>query len=113
MKSHQGSLAQYLKVPADHISIRPPTIKPTSASGLGLAGLTAYQALIKVGQLEAGQSLFINGGTTSVGIIAIQLAKALGCTVTASASTQKEEILKKLGVDRVRHVAPRFANAPC
>lgn len=100
MKEHQGALAQYIRVPTVTLSLRPPSIKPTEAAGLGLAGLTAYQ-MIKAGKLEAGQSVFINGGTTAVGIFAIQMAKAIGCTVTASASTQKEEVLKKLGVDRV------------
>ena len=84
---------------------RPPNLKPTEAAGFGCAGLTAYQALIGYAKLQPGQNVFINGGTTSVGLFAIQLAKALGCTVTASASAKKEELLKSLGIDKVASLA--------
>ena len=76
-------------------------MKATEAAGLGLAGLTAYQALFKVAMLEPGQSIFINGGSTAVGIYAIQLAKAIGCIVTVSASGKRKELMHSLGVDHV------------
>ncbi|KAI0689116.1 hypothetical protein BC835DRAFT_1407907 [Cytidiella melzeri] len=98
-KNGQGALAEYLVVHSSRIVSRPPNLKPTEAAGLTLVGLTAWQALFNVAKLEPGQSIFINGGSTSVGMVAIQLAKSIGCTVTASASTQKEELLKSLGVD--------------
>jgi NADPH:quinone reductase-like Zn-dependent oxidoreductase len=63
--------------------------------------VTAYQALFDVGKLQPGQKVFINGGSTSVGIYAIQFAKAIGCEVHASASGKNEEFLKGLGVDKV------------
>ena len=98
-KSHQGSLAQYTRLPASHVVPRPPTLSPTEAAGLTLVGLTAYQALFTIAKLEEGQHLFVNGGSTAVGIAAIQLAKAVGCTVTASASDKREPLLRSLGVD--------------
>jgi NADPH:quinone reductase-like Zn-dependent oxidoreductase len=101
-KTGQGTLAEYLVCSSDRIVLRPSHLKPTEASGLSLVGLTAYQALFNVGKLEQGQSIFINGGGTSVGLAAIQLAKATGCVVGASASTQKEELMRSLGVDTVR-----------
>lgn len=101
LKTGQGSLQEYLVVPHNRIVPRPANLKPTEAAGLALVGLTAYQCLFNIAKLESGQSIFINGGSTSVGIIAIQLAKAIGCTVTASASAPKEELLKSLGVDHV------------
>ena len=67
-----------------------------------MVAMTAHAALYRIGKLEAGQKIFINGGTTSVGIYAVQLAKALGCKVYASASGKNEEFLKSLGVDEVR-----------
>ena len=81
---------------------KPAHIKTTEAAGLSIAGATAYRALFRDAKLEPGQSVFVNGGSTAVGIFAIQLAKALGCTVGASASGKKEEFLKGLGIDRVR-----------
>ena len=74
------------------------------AAGLGLAGMTAYQGLFEVAKIEKDQSIFINGGTTAVGIYATQLAKAIGCKVTVAASTKKEETCSSLGVNHVREV---------
>ena len=100
-KTHQGALAEYIRLPAFHVVPRPSTLTPIQAAGLTLAGLTAYRALFRLAKLEQGQSIFINGGSTAVGIYATQLAKALGCTVTASASAKKEPFVRSLGVDHV------------
>ena len=100
-KSGQGALAQYAYVPARAIAHRPESISPNEASGIAIVAITAYTALYQVGKLEAGQRIFINGGSTSVGIYAIQFAKALGCKVYASASGKNEDFLKSLGVDEV------------
>ena len=101
-RSGQGALAQYAYVSAKTVTHRPEDISPIEASGIAIVAMTAYTALYQVGKLEAGQRIFINGGTTSVGIYAIQFAKALGCKVYASASGKNEEFLKSLGVDEVR-----------
>ena len=100
-KSGQGALAQYAYVPARAVTHRPEGISPNEASGIAIVAITAYAALYQVGKLEAGQRIFINGGSTSVGIYAIQFAKALGCKVYVSASEKNEEFLKGLGVDEV------------
>lgn len=91
----------YTRVPAHHLVPKPSNLKHTEATGLGTAGLTAYQALFDYANLEPGQNVFINGGGTSVSMFAIQIAKALGCTIMATVSTTKEELLRPLGVDRV------------
>ncbi|KAF9647155.1 NAD(P)-binding protein [Thelephora ganbajun] len=98
-KTGQGALAQYTYVPAKATAHRPEGITPNEASGIAIVALTAYTALYHIGKLEAGQRIFVNGGSTSVGIYTIQLAKALGCKVYASASGKNEEFLKSLGVD--------------
>lgn len=101
MKSGQGALAQYLQCPANQVVARPSFLKPTEAAGLGIVGLTAYHALFNMAKIEPGQNVFINGGSTGVGIAAIQMAKSIGCSVTASGSTQREALFKSLGVDTV------------
>ena len=98
-KSGQGCLAEYVRVPATHVAPRPADMKPTEAAGLAYAGLTAYQAIFTNAGLEAGQSLFINGGSTTVGLYAMQMAKALGCKVAVSASAKREAFLRTMGVD--------------
>lgn len=100
-KNGQGALAQYAYVPAETVTHRPESISLNEASGIAIVAVTAYAAVYQVGKLEAGQRIFVNGGTTSVGIYAIQFAKALGCEVHASASGKNEEFLKGLGVDKV------------
>ena len=71
------------------------------AAGLPTVALTAYQALFDLGQLEPGQRVFINGGSTSVGIFAIQFAKSIGCHVTVTASGKNEKFVKDIGADEV------------
>ncbi|KAI0669841.1 NAD-P-binding protein [Trametes maxima] len=99
LKTGQGALAQYTRVPAENLVVRPKNITPTQAAGLTLAGQTAYQALIGLAGLEEGQSVFINGGSTAVGSFAIQIAKAKGARVAASASGKNEQYVRDLGAD--------------
>jgi NADPH:quinone reductase-like Zn-dependent oxidoreductase len=100
MKTSQGTLQQYLRVPADHITIRPSNVSAAEAS-ISLAALTAYQGLFDVGKLEAEQTVLINGGSSSVGAFAIQLAKAHGARVVATASGKNEDFVRSLGADEV------------
>ncbi|PPQ72092.1 hypothetical protein CVT24_008379 [Panaeolus cyanescens] len=99
LKTRQGALAEYARIPADHLMLRPPNVTPVEASGLTLAGITSYQALFHIGKLEAHQTIFINGGSTSVGAFAIQLAKARGAKVVATASSRNEEFVRRMGAD--------------
>ncbi|TBU45082.1 NAD(P)-binding protein [Dichomitus squalens] len=94
-----GALAQYTAVSAQQAILRPKNVTPTQAAGLSIAGLTAYQGLIDIAKLEAGQSVFINGGSTAVGSFAIQLAKAKGARVAVSASGKNEQYVRDLGAD--------------
>jgi len=98
-KTDQGALSEYSKVSEDWIVNCPPNITPTQSAGLTLTGLTAYQAIIGSCNIQPGQRIFINGGTTSVGIFAIQLAKIRGAHVTVAASGGKEDLVRSLGVD--------------
>ncbi|KAI0375056.1 NAD-P-binding protein [Pilatotrama ljubarskyi] len=95
----QGALTQYTRLPADNLVLRPKNVTPAEAAGFCVAGLTAWQALLDVGKLEAGQSVFVNGGSTAVGSFAIQIAKAKGARVAASASAKNERYVRDLGAD--------------
>ncbi|KAF4614751.1 hypothetical protein D9613_003251 [Agrocybe pediades] len=97
--SKQGTLAEYLKIPAEHIAVRPPNLTPVQAAGITLASLTAYQALKGIADLQPDQTLFVNGGSTAVGIFAIQYAKAIGAKVVATASGKNEAFVRGLGAD--------------
>lgn len=100
LKMREGALQQYARVPAAYLVRRPENITSIEAAGVTLAAETAWQALFGCAKFEAGQTVFINGGSSSVGAFAIQIAKAKGATrVVASASGQNEEFVKGLGAD--------------
>ncbi|EPS94590.1 NAD-binding protein [Fomitopsis schrenkii] len=98
-KARPGTLAQYTRVPADNLIPVPPGLTTVQAAGITLAAVTAYQALFDTGGLQPEQSVFVNGGSTAVGAFAIQLAKAVGCRVAASASAKNEAYVRGLGAD--------------
>src|SRR2546421_454531 len=64
-----------------------------------IAALTAWQALIDTAKLSPGQTVLIHGGSGGVGTFAIQIAKARGAKVLATASTPNQDLLKQLGAD--------------
>jgi NADPH:quinone reductase-like Zn-dependent oxidoreductase len=64
-----------------------------------IVALTAWQALIDSAKLSAGQTVLIHGGSGGVGSFAIQIAKARGAKVIATASTANQDLLKQLGAD--------------
>ncbi|EIM82590.1 NAD-P-binding protein [Stereum hirsutum FP-91666 SS1] len=98
-KTKEGALCEYIVVPAENITLRPSNITPTQASGISLTGMTAYQAIFQDGKLKAGQTLFVNGGSTSVGAFAIIFAKSRGIKVVASASGKNEAFVRRMGAD--------------
>lgn len=112
-KSSQEALGQHAYVPARVVTHRPEGISPSEASGIAIVAIAVYVVLYQASKLESSQGVFINGGSTNVGIYAIQFAKALGCKVYASASGKNEEFLKILGVDEVRmyHLTKMFNHA--
>lgn len=96
----KGSYAEYVAVPAENIM--PLSLPFDEAPAVPVAGLTAYHGLKNVGQLREGQVFFIWGGSGGLGTIAIQVAKYLGATVIATASSkQKLDIMSSLGADYV------------
>jgi len=103
--TNQGALAQYVRVSADWIVHRPTNVTPVEASGITLVGHTAYHMVVTDGKVKPGQRVFINGGSTSVGAFAIQIAKHIGAHVTASCSPRGEELVRRMGADEVhRHI---------
>ena len=100
----QGALAQYITIAAKQLAHKPASMSFDEAAGLTLTGRTAIEALIDLAQVKEGQSVFINGGSSAVGLQAIQIAKAYGCKVTTSCSGGKIELVKSIGADVVRHI---------
>src|SRR4029453_12445778 len=69
------------------------------AAAVPLVAMTAWQALIDTAELSVGQTVLVHGGSGGVGSMAIQIAKARGAKVLATASTANQDLLKQLGAD--------------
>jgi NADPH:quinone reductase-like Zn-dependent oxidoreductase len=95
----RGSHAEYCVVPFTALSRKPGNISHEKAATLTMAGLTAWQALTKHAGLRSGQRLLVLGGSGGVGSFAIQVGKASGAHVTATASAANANLLRHLGAD--------------
>ena len=98
--SRNGSYADYIAVKADEAIVKSATLDFTQAAALPLAGITAWQCLIDAGKLIPDQRVLIHAGAGGVDHLAIQIAKAKGAMVIATASTANQSLLKDLGADQ-------------
>jgi len=95
----EGGYAEFVTAKEDELASKPNTVSFAQAAGVGAAGATAWEALIDTANLCAGQTVLIHGGSGGVGHLAIQIAKANGAKVVATASTANQDFLKQMGVD--------------
>lgn len=96
-----GTFAEYVAVGVSTVGAKPKSISHEAAAAAATSSLTALQALRGKGKLTAGQAVLINGASGGVGSYAVQIAKALGATVTANCSGAKTDYVKSLGADHV------------
>jgi NADPH:quinone reductase-like Zn-dependent oxidoreductase len=96
-----GTFAEFIAMNEADVALKPKKISMEEAASIPLVGLTAWQALVEVGKLKAGQKVFIQAGSGGVGTFAIQLAKHLGAVVATTTSTKNVEFVKNLGADLV------------
>src|SRR5438876_3442415 len=96
----QGGYAELAVANQDHAALKPRSIDFEKAAAVPLAATTAWQALVEKAGLSAGQTVLIHGGSGGVGTFAVQIAKARGAKVIATASTANQDLLKQLGVDQ-------------
>jgi NADPH:quinone reductase-like Zn-dependent oxidoreductase len=94
-----GGWAQYVTVKQWEVAAKPKTLNFTEAAAVPMGALTAWQALVDTAQLQAGQTILIHGGSGGVGSFAVQIAKARGARVIATASTANQDLLKQLDTD--------------
>lgn len=100
-KSKIGTFAEYISIHEDDIALKPKNLSFEEASSIPLVGLTSYQALHDIMQLQKGQKILIHAGSGGVGTFAIQLAKAMGATVATTASEAGASLVTSLGADKV------------
>ena len=80
---------------------KPDTVTYEEAATLFDGAMTSWHFLTRVVQVQPGDRVLILGGSGSLGTAAIQFAKALGATVTASASARNADLLRSIGADHV------------
>lgn len=100
-KSKIGTFAEYIAIHEDDIALKPKNLSFEEAASIPLVGLTTYQALADIMQLQKGQKILIQAGAGGVGTFAIQLAKIMGATVATTASEAGENLVKSLGADEI------------
>ncbi|MEA9748696.1 NAD(P)H-quinone oxidoreductase [Xanthomonas campestris pv. raphani] len=95
-----GGYAQYAAVDARHVLPVPDGMTLVQAAALPETIFTAYANLFEHGRLAAGEWLLLHGATSGIGVTAIQLAKAAGAHVLATArSAGKAAQARELGAD--------------
>jgi len=94
-----GSWADYVTVKEWEVAPKPKSLSFVEAAAVPMGALTAWQSLVDVAKLQPGQTILIHGGSGGVGSFAIQIAKARGARVIATASTANQDVLTQLGAD--------------
>ena len=94
-----GTFAEFIAVKERDVALKPKRLTMVEAASIPLVGLTAWQALVEIGQVKPGQKVFVQAGSGGVGTFAIQLAKRLGAVVATTTSTSNLDLVRGLGAD--------------
>ena len=94
-----GGWAEYITVKQWEVAAKPKTLNFAEAAAVPMGALTAWQALVDTARLHPGQTILVHGGSGGVGSFAVQIAKARGARVIATASTANQDLLMQLGAD--------------
>src|SRR6266446_7276753 len=95
-----GGYAEFAIAKESETALKPKNINFEEAAAVPLAATTAWQSLVDEAKLNAGQTVLVHGGSGGVGSFAIQIAKARGAKVIATASTAHQDLLRQIQVDQ-------------
>ncbi|MGY8638282.1 zinc-dependent alcohol dehydrogenase family protein [Bradyrhizobium sp. 14AA] len=93
----QGSLAEFAAVDADLLALKPANLSMREAAALPLIFITAWEGLVDRASVAAGHKVLIHGGAGGVGHVAIQIARASGAEVFATASSSQRATIEGFG----------------
>ncbi|NUO83816.1 zinc-binding dehydrogenase, partial [candidate division KSB1 bacterium] len=96
-----GGNTDYVCVPAQQVFSKPASLSFNSAAAVPVTYLTAYQQLVVMGSLRAGESVLIHNAGGGVGLAALDIAKHLGAITYGTASASKHAFLRERGLDFV------------
>ena len=96
----EGTFAEFIKVPSDHVFPKPSHLSHEEAAALPLAALTAYRALVTRGGVAEGETVLVPGVGGGVATFLVQIASSLGARVyVTSGSDEKIEEARSLGAE--------------
>ncbi|MET9732402.1 NADP-dependent oxidoreductase [Streptomyces sp. NPDC006458] len=117
----RGTFAEYVAAPVRTLARKPRNLTFEQAAGLPLAGLTAYQVLVRALHVKEGETVLVHAAAGGVGSLAVQIARRLGARVIGTASEANHAFVRELGgepvtygdglADRVRALAPAGLDA--
>jgi NADPH:quinone reductase-like Zn-dependent oxidoreductase len=96
-----GAYAEYAAVSEGALVLKPANLTFEQAAAVPMAGLVALQALRDHGNVQAGQTVLVNGASGGIGTFAVQIAKSLGADVTGVCSTRNMDMVRSIGADHV------------
>lgn len=96
-----GGFGEYVCVPEAELAPMPRNLAFEEAAAVPLAGCTAMLAVRDDGRVEPGQRVLVNGASGGVGTFAVQIARALGATVTGVCGPSNVELVRSIGADTV------------
>ncbi|HEY6237738.1 MAG TPA: NAD(P)-dependent alcohol dehydrogenase [Thermoplasmata archaeon] len=97
----RGSFAEYAVADETELAVKPNRLTYEQAAAVPIAATTALQGLRDKAQVRPGQRVLINGASGGVGTFAVQIARALGATVSCVCSPRNVDMVKSLGAERV------------
>lgn len=101
-----GAFAEQVAAPADRSYLIPDDMPFTDAACFCINYQTGYMSLVRRARMQSGDVVLVHAGASGVGVAAIQLARAHGCTVLATASSDtKLEICRQAGAHEVINYA--------
>ncbi|MBE7182606.1 MAG: NADP-dependent oxidoreductase [Terriglobus roseus] len=98
---YAGAMAEFVSAEAKTTLPIPGGLSYEQAAALPLSGQTAWQALVRYGELRRGQRVLIHGGAGAVGSFAVQIARWIGAHIVVTAAARDEALCRRLGANEV------------
>ena len=96
-----GTFAEYIAIDHADIALTPNSLTMEESAAVPLVALAAWQALVELAQVKAGQKVLVHAGAGGLGSTVVQLAKHLGASVATTAHGNDEEKVRGLGANEV------------
>ena len=96
-----GTYAEYINIKESQIAVKPKNVSVNETVSLAVPIVTSYTLLVDAAQLQSGQRVLVHGAAGSVGSVMVQMAKAIGAYVIATASGEGVDLVRKAGANEV------------